>query len=109
MGKRKKLSEKKSKSNQSIDATMLQAIGKIRELDNRLRGLVNYAEYLAEMLDTSVGYSELLADEISRERPSNGFVNLSEWQNKNIPTFKDFRKLKRPKIAKDEHDEYCGN
>lgn len=102
---KKKLSEKKKTKNPTVHATMLHAVGKIRALDDRLRGLVRYTEYLAEMLDISVDYTEFLASELLVEKSTNSVTSFGRGNKRNFPRFRDFRKSKNLKIDRPEHGE----
>lgn len=92
MKKKKKRSKRDSNSIPGIDVAFLQAIGKIRALDDRLRRLISYVEYLADSLDKSIDYSRFLAQ---RRRDEN-----------QIPSFEKFsmnlgsRKTEEKRIGK---------
>jgi hypothetical protein len=64
-------------------------------MDERLRGLIRYSEYIAHTVDLSVSYSENLGRIMAKARhtPTIGKVDIISVEH--TPTFKEFTKEQR--------------
>lgn len=90
MKRKNKLKKGDAISIPGMDVAFLQAIGKIRALDDRVRRLVSYVEYIACKLDTSVNYSEFIAKNIKQNNASisdSTVVTFAEFEKNEIPPF----------------------
>jgi len=86
---------------QKINLHFLEVVGKVRELDRRVRGLVNYSEYIASNLDLSVSYAEYLSRVILRDRNSLTFKAFDISPNERVPSFEEFKRIR---LEKDDEE-----
>jgi hypothetical protein len=96
---RKKLRTKKKPDElqRKINLHFIEVVGKVRELDRRVRGLVNYSEYLASNLDLAVSYAEFLSNNVSKERQSQSLNTFQLLPSERTPTFEEFKEIRRKK------------
>jgi hypothetical protein len=76
---------------QRLSLIMLDVIDKLRELERKQRGLINYSEYLAKNLDTTIDYIEMTGRTLSRNSDPSIFGFNTFSQTEKTETFNEFR------------------
>lgn len=97
MGKKKSLSKKEPTEIQNLNYKVFQMVGKIKALDDRLRNLISYTEYIANNVDLAVKYTEFVTNILSKNRNTPIFGSSTLKGNDATPTFSEFKVIQRKK------------
>jgi hypothetical protein len=82
-------------SQNSNDSTLRDVIRMINAMNDRLRGLVSYTEYIATNLDTAVDYTEFIGNQITPRFTDSDLKRTEDNPGHRIPSFKKFQEMRR--------------
>lgn len=67
---------------------------RVKTIDNRLRDLICYTEYIAANLDSSVDYAEFIGKQIEYRNRSQDLKRTESNPGNQTPSFQKFKKMR---------------